>query len=426
MTNYQYQTDTLENGLRLHWLTLPHTHSVAMQAFVRAGSAYETKKINGVSHFWEHLHMATTRNYPSRAELQHRMDDLSVERNANTWFDWVSFDFVGPSSNLEPIVDLIGEVLEIRDFDESVFESERKLLLSELATSDDVQPASLKQLFKDHPLGLDLGGRPRVIRRLTPDDIHGFQRAVFLPNRIDVVVVGPISNHAHDSIRRRLSHIDNAPSPHLPPPKLPVVTLPFFGWIPGAWRKSYVELGFMIDTACPTRDAVALGALWYGLSLPSCPLFEKVRYTGGSTYHWEISRWSACGVELFIAQAYTLSKHRTSLIELVLREIRDIQDGRINVNWLKNLTQSYRFAVEQCLDVPSTMADIIGREEVAIRQPAISIVEELQIIQQLSPTEARDVARRWFSWDRMFLSFTPRTRFRDEARVRKMARSCLT
>jgi len=50
-----YQKATLDNGLRVITVTMPHTRSVSICIFIGVGSRYEAEAEAGVSHFIEHL-----------------------------------------------------------------------------------------------------------------------------------------------------------------------------------------------------------------------------------------------------------------------------------------------------------------------------------------------------------------------------------
>jgi len=50
-----YQKTTLDNGLRVITVTMPHTRSVSICIFIGVGSRYEAEAEAGVSHFIEHL-----------------------------------------------------------------------------------------------------------------------------------------------------------------------------------------------------------------------------------------------------------------------------------------------------------------------------------------------------------------------------------
>jgi len=51
----KFNKTTLKNGLRVITVPMTDNPSVTVLVLVEAGSKYETKDINGISHFLEHL-----------------------------------------------------------------------------------------------------------------------------------------------------------------------------------------------------------------------------------------------------------------------------------------------------------------------------------------------------------------------------------
>ena len=45
----------LANGVRVLAIALPHLESVNVSVFVRTGSSHEPRRLNGISHFVEHM-----------------------------------------------------------------------------------------------------------------------------------------------------------------------------------------------------------------------------------------------------------------------------------------------------------------------------------------------------------------------------------
>src|SRR3954464_6859946 len=46
---------TLPNGVRVVAIRLPHLESCSVSVFVRTGSRHESRSLNGISHFAEHM-----------------------------------------------------------------------------------------------------------------------------------------------------------------------------------------------------------------------------------------------------------------------------------------------------------------------------------------------------------------------------------
>ena len=54
-------TATLPNGVRVVTIRLPQVHTASVSVFVRSGSEHEGRRLNGISHFVEHMAFKGTR-----------------------------------------------------------------------------------------------------------------------------------------------------------------------------------------------------------------------------------------------------------------------------------------------------------------------------------------------------------------------------
>ena len=60
----EYLCDTLDNGLRVISVPMPHHHSAEVMIYIGVGSRYETARKAGVSHFLEHMLFKGTADFP--------------------------------------------------------------------------------------------------------------------------------------------------------------------------------------------------------------------------------------------------------------------------------------------------------------------------------------------------------------------------
>ena len=60
-----YKKTKLKNGLRVISVPMKNAQSVTVLVLVGTGSKYETKDINGISHFLEHMFFKGTKKRPT-------------------------------------------------------------------------------------------------------------------------------------------------------------------------------------------------------------------------------------------------------------------------------------------------------------------------------------------------------------------------
>lgn len=74
----------LKNGMRAIAVPTNGSASMTIMVFVRVGSRYETKDINGASHFIEHLMFKGTKRRPDTLMISKELDRYGAEYNAFT------------------------------------------------------------------------------------------------------------------------------------------------------------------------------------------------------------------------------------------------------------------------------------------------------------------------------------------------------
>jgi predicted Zn-dependent peptidase len=419
--DYSYTTETLENGLRLLWMHLPHVHSASLHAYVATGPAYEKPQNNGVSHMLEHLHMAITRRHPTRAELTQAFVRLPLHRDAETETDLLCFTFELAPPILGEAAELLGDILELHPYPPEVIETERRLLLSELASMAAYEARWPRLLFGKHPFGLPQGGTPRTIGRLSAEQIEQFDQASFSPERIVVTAVGNLPPRELDRARARFAKLVKQTGTQLEDPESPKLKLPTYR----RWSKltpyKHVLLGFMWNDPLSERLRVARSVIAFWLSSTEAQLHERLRYTHGSTYLFDSDIHQVRDTSVFYFWAAVSPRERDALVKTALQELADLRRQSLVADWLPIVQAKYGFALEYCLDLPSVIAQRIGREEAARRKkPPITIQDELRLLAELQPADVVNFAAEYLIPQRFLAFFDARSRLFDGARFRKL------
>ena len=168
----------LDNGLTVATDRVHGARSVAIGVWVGVGSRDEPPEQSGVSHFLEHLLFKGT---PTRTatDISRSVDRVGGDINAFTAKEYTSFYCRMPARHGGAGIELLGDVLARSTLDDDDVESERQVILEELAmdddSPDDVALRTLtRQLFPDHGLGRDTAGDRDTVRSITADDIRRF------------------------------------------------------------------------------------------------------------------------------------------------------------------------------------------------------------------------------------------------------------
>ncbi len=155
--------ETLDNGLRLLVAPLPHLHTVAVSVFVRAGSRYETRETNGLSHLLEHMLFRGTATYPNSYALNHAIEELGGDLDAATHVDFTSYELSLPPESFAEGTRRVAEIFrapifEGLDVEKQVLKEEILEDLDEDGKEIDVDNISRSLLFGEDPLGFTIPG----------------------------------------------------------------------------------------------------------------------------------------------------------------------------------------------------------------------------------------------------------------------------
>jgi len=187
----------LPNGARLIVEPVPHAPLVALEVWIRAGTANETPETSGVAHLLEHMIFKGTATLPPGA-LDEAFENAGGILDAFTERDWTRLcATVLPDRWQTPLRALLHSVLHPA-LPETELEKERALILRDEYATHHVDPvrsaryALFRRAFEGHPYSLPLLGEPTVLARLSRADIEQFHRSHYRPERMVVVAVGAV------------------------------------------------------------------------------------------------------------------------------------------------------------------------------------------------------------------------------------------
>ena len=218
-----FQRTVLDSGVRVLTETVPSVHSVAVGAWVDAGSRDERPAQGGITHFIEHMVFKGTRRRRGYL-INQRMESVGGYLNAFTTKEHTCFYARGLSEHLgralETVVDLVAEpTLPPREIEKEKDVVVEEIKMYEDAPEDHVFDHYEAVLYPDHPLGRPVIGTPETVRSFSQDDLQGYIGQHYVPNRLVVSVAGRARHR--DVVRhveRLLAGFERAPRPALREP----------------------------------------------------------------------------------------------------------------------------------------------------------------------------------------------------------------
>ncbi|MAF80065.1 hypothetical protein CL629_03245 [bacterium] len=205
----EFRRVQLENGLRV--ILVPQKGSVAttVMVFVAAGSKYETKKINGISHFLEHMMFKGTDERLTAMDIASELDGLGAQYNAFTGQEMTAYYAKVRNEYFEQALDVVSDIYLHPRFESSEIEKERGVIVQEINMYEDTPQRRVQELFMecvygDQPAGWDIAGSKEVVRSLKREDFLKYRGEHYVPQSTVVVVAGGFrESQALSFIRRQ-------------------------------------------------------------------------------------------------------------------------------------------------------------------------------------------------------------------------------
>lgn len=191
----KFLSHTLPNGLQIIAEQNPHALSVAVGAFVRAGSRDEIAEQAGVSHFLEHMAFKGSERRTAE-DVNREFDEIGAKYNAYTTEEHTVYHAAVLPEYLPQAVDLICDLLRpsLRAED---FELERKVILDEISRYADspvwtAYDQAMRLHFLDHPLGNSVLGTQETVSALSPEAMRQYHAARYQPGNIFIAAAGKL------------------------------------------------------------------------------------------------------------------------------------------------------------------------------------------------------------------------------------------
>ncbi|MBI3666397.1 MAG: insulinase family protein [Acidobacteria bacterium] len=385
---------------------MPHVRSVSIGVWIKTGSRQERPEQNGISHFIEHMLFKGTTSR-SAEEIARSMDSVGGHLDAFTAKEQISFGAKVLDEHLPRAFDVLSDLVLHPVFREEDIQREQGVVLEELKMDEDNPDFLVHEIFsgnfwKDHPLGKPIIGNKRTIKSFNRELLLDYYKSVYLPANILVTAAGHVE---HDWVVRLVegafselepgepAHDDHAPSTHAiimlrDKPALEQVHLclgvPSYPLADGRRYASYV-LNTLLGGGMSSR------------------LFQNIREKQGLAYSVfsELNPYRDTGCLSIYAGTSIESAER--VVELILKEFRELQDGKISDEELRRAKDHLKGSLMLSLESTSSRMANLARQEMYFGK-FFSLDELIESIEQVSATEVEQIAAECFTQKQIALT----------------------
>ncbi|HEY8922447.1 MAG TPA: pitrilysin family protein [Candidatus Limnocylindria bacterium] len=393
-----YQRSVLPNGLRVVTQQMPAARSVAVGLFVGVGSRSEDEAHAGLSHLLEHLAFKGTRRYPEPGGLSEAVEGSGGSVNAATDRELTIYTARVPaeaaSRALEVVADLVlAPLLRTRDLiaEKPVIVDEIRMYVD--SPGDHVFSLFDELLFGAHPLGREIAGTPRSVRRARHDTVVDHWQRWYRPSNLVLTAAGSIR---HDQVVKAAERWFEADGPETVPVHLhPALERPRpapAGSVRVAFRRlaqGNLCIGMPgVARDDPDRWALDLLGAVLGDGMSS-RLFVELRERRSLSYDVSTfgSTYADCGT--FGVHAGFDPEQAPALIAAIMEQLERVAQEPVSATELDRARAYTRGRLELRMEETGAVASWLGTGESLL--PRILTVDE--VIERLEAVTVDDLLR---------------------------------
>ena len=196
----------LPGGVRVLTEHMPGLRSATVGAWVGVGSRDESDGHHGSTHFLEHLLFKGTARRTAM-DIAEAFDAVGGEANAATGKEHTCYYARVLDTDLPMAVDVIADMVTSARLDTDELETERGVILEELAMNDDDPSDVVHEQFAalvlgEHALGRPIGGTPDTIRAVPRDAVWEHYREHYQSSTLVVTAAGGVD---HDLLCKQVT-----------------------------------------------------------------------------------------------------------------------------------------------------------------------------------------------------------------------------
>ncbi|MGZ4531376.1 MAG: M16 family metallopeptidase [Mycobacteriaceae bacterium] len=378
----------LPGGLRVVTEHVSGVRSASVGIWVGVGARDEHPRVAGAAHYLEHLLFKGT---PTRSALDiaEAVDAVGGELNAFTAKEHTCFYAHVLDSDLALAVDLVSDVVLRGRCDSADVQTERSVVLEEIAMRDDdpedlVHDAFGAALFGQHPLGRPIIGSVESVEAMTRSQLHSFHRRRYTAPRMVVAAAGNVEHdEVLDHVLRNVDALldsDSAPEP-VRAGTARLRTRPGLSVIKRDSEQTHLVLGFRaLHRHDERRWALSVLSAAVGGGMSS-RLFQQVREERGLAYSVYSSVDTYADTGVFSVYAACQPERLGDVVEVISEVLSSVAADGIDDGELQRGKGQLRGALVLGLEDTASRMSRIGRSE-------LNYADHLDVSQTLARIDA--------------------------------------
>lgn len=369
---------------------VPGFRSLAIGFWFPIGSRYEPESNRGISHFIEHLIFKGTQKYDAH-KISEIFDSLGAKVNAFTGKEMTCYHIHLLSDNAKKAISLLVEMLKEPAFREKDIESERQVILQEIAMYEDspdeqVHDFFAEAVFKGTNLGKPIIGSNETVSSIKKQDILNFYRNYYQKNRFYITAAGDVNPEIILTMAENLNgnkedrvHLQDESFEENQNHKL----------VKKETSQTHICIGYRIFGAGnPDRFAMAvLDSILGGMM--SSRLFREIREKRGLSY--STFSYSTYYRDAGYICAYSGVAHENiyKVARLTLREFQKLTEKKVSKKELEKAKENVKSSLVLAGESMKARMNFLGKSLLSKEE----ILPFSEIIERVNQVDSEDILR---------------------------------
>jgi predicted Zn-dependent peptidase len=388
-----FKKSTLKNGLRLILAPMPSSQTLTVLVLFATGSKYETKNINGLSHFLEHMFFKGTKKRPDTLAIAETLDRVGGRYNAFTSKEYTGYWAKVANDHLVLALDWVSDILLNSKFEAAEIEKERGVITEEINMYLDTPMVYVTELWEellygDQPAGWQVIGTKENIAKMSRAQFLDYFKTHYRTKNAIVCLAGKFDKTAHQQVEKFFGRLPKG----LETKKLAVKekqSKPEALVFHKETDQTHLCLGVRAyDIWHKDRYALAVLANILG-GMMSSRLWISVRERKGLAYYVRTTVENYTDSGYLVTQAGVAHSRAEEAISEILKEYQKIRDKKIGAAEIKKAKDNLKGITHLTLETSDELASWVAGQEILKKE----ILTPEQVFAKVDKVTAADLQR---------------------------------
>lgn len=196
-------------------MPIKNAPSVTVMSLIEAGSKYESKQNNGISHFLEHMCFKGTEKRPKSIDISREFDSMGAQHNAFTSQEVTGYWAKAHYKHTDKILDIISDMYLHPTFPANDLETEKGVIVEEINMYEDLPHRLVHEVFDEllygnQPAGWSIAGTKENVRSFKRDDFIDYRKNHYVSSATAIVIAGDVNEK--DILKKAEKAFENIPT----------------------------------------------------------------------------------------------------------------------------------------------------------------------------------------------------------------------